>query len=49
MVKEIDTKKKTVSACFPADDTGIDAACFQLNYDILVLGKWSTCHTCHWL
>jgi len=41
-VQGIDTKKKTVTACFPDDNLasvkGMSAACFQLDYDILVLG-----------
>ena len=37
-VTKIDTEKKTIVACFP-DDLGIDTACFQLDYDILVMGE----------
>lgn len=38
VVQSIDTKSKSLVACFP-DDLGMDSACFQLDYDILVLGK----------
>jgi len=41
-VQGIDVKNKTVTACFPDDNLanvkGMSAACFQLEYDILVLG-----------
>ena len=40
VVRNIDTNKKTVTACFP-DDVGVETACFQLDYDILVIGKFS--------
>ena len=40
-VQSIDTNKKTLVACFP-DDVGLDSACFQLEYDILVLGEFSS-------
>ena len=36
-MQDIDPVKKTLVACFP-DDVGMDEACFQLEYDILVLG-----------
>ena len=39
-MQSIDTKSKTLVACFP-DDVGLDSACFQLEYDILVLGEVS--------
>lgn len=38
VVQSINTKEKTLVACFP-DDLGMDSACFELDYDILVLGE----------
>jgi len=48
-VQGIDVKNKTVTACFPDDNLanvkGMSAACFQLEYDILVLGVGSINNT----
>lgn len=37
VVQDIDPTAKTLVACFP-DDVGMSEACFQLEYDILILG-----------
>lgn len=44
MAKAIDTKRKQLVACFPAD-AGLDEACFQISYDVLIVAVGSVNNT----
>ena len=41
-MQDIDPENKSLVACFP-EDVGMDEACFQLEYDILILGTIPQC------
>lgn len=44
LCKEVDTKKKELVCCFPAD-AGLDEACFKMTYDVLVMAVGSVNNT----
>jgi NADH dehydrogenase FAD-containing subunit len=44
MAKAIDTERKQLVACFPAD-AGLDEACFQISYDVLIVAVGSVNNT----
>ncbi len=44
VAKHVDVQRKQLVACFPAD-AGLDEACFQISYDVLVVAVGSVNNT----
>jgi hypothetical protein len=44
VAKHVDVERKQLVACFPAD-AGLDEACFQISYDVLVVAVGSVNNT----